>query len=120
MSCSETEPKSDQAFSAHQAYIGGALCFKPARVPAPVAVSFLLFELFMVYMPFTKLLHYLAKYFTFDRALWDDAFKGAGSALDRKVTAQLGYSATWAAPHMVPGRTWLQQAQNAAVPESKK
>ena len=89
-------------------------------MPATVAVSFLLFELFVIYMPFTKLIHYLAKYFTFDRALWDDDFKAKGSATDRRVTAQLGYKAAWSAPHIAPGRTWLEQAQTAAVPEPKK
>jgi hypothetical protein len=74
----------------------------------------------MIYMPFTKLIHYSAKYFTFDRALWDDDFKAKGSAVDRQVTAQLGYKTTWAAPHIAPGQTWLQQAQSTALPESRK
>jgi nitrate reductase gamma subunit len=110
----------DTAFAAHQAYIGGVLFFRPTHVPTAVSLSFLLFELFMIYMPFTKLIHYFAKYFTFDRALWDDDFKAKGSAVDRQVTAQLGYTTTWAAPHIVPGQTWLQQAQNPALPETKK
>jgi len=110
----------DTSFAAHKAYVGGVLSFRPAHVPAAVATSFLLFELFMIYMPFTKLIHYFAKYFTFDRALWDDDFKAKGSAKDRKVTAQLGYNASWAAPHIAPGQTWLQQAQSSALPESRK
>jgi hypothetical protein len=71
-------------------------------------------------MPFTKLIHYFAKYFTFDRALWDDDFKAKGSAVDRQVTTQLGYKPTWAAPHIPPGQTWLEQAQATAPSEGKK
>jgi nitrate reductase gamma subunit len=133
----------DSSFAAHRAYIGSVLFLRPARVPAAVSVSFLLFELFLIYMPFTKLIHYFAKYFTFDRALWDDDFKAKGSAVDRQVTTQLGYAATWSAPHIagaspagtpLPGsasaspartvspaaRTWLEQAQTTALPEGKK
>ena len=110
----------DTSFAAHRAYIGSVLFFRPVHLPAAVSGSFLLFELFMIYMPFTKLLHYFAKYFTFDRALWDDDFKAKGSAVDRKIIGQLAYKAGWVAPHMVPGQTWLQQAQTAALSEGKK
>ncbi len=110
----------DRSFAAHQAYIGGALRFKPVSVPTAVATSFLLFELFLIYMPFTKLIHYFAKYFTFDRALWDDAFKAKGSAVDQQVVRQLGYTPGWTAPHFAPGQTWLQQAQTPALPENRK
>ncbi len=110
----------DRSFAAHKAYIGSVLFFRPVHVPAAVSVSFLLFGLFMIYMPFTKLIHYFAKYFTFDRALWDDDFKAKGSAVDRQVTAQLAYTPTWAAPHIAPGKTWLQQAQTTALPEGRK
>jgi nitrate reductase gamma subunit len=110
----------DTSFAAHKAYVRSVLFFGPVHVPASVSVSFLVFELFMIYMPFTKLIHYFAKYFTFDRALWDDDFKTKGSAVDRQVTTQLGFNATWAAPHMAPGQTWLQQAQSTALPDGKK
>ena len=110
----------DPAFAAHRTYVGSVLLFRPVRLPAAVSVSFLLFELFLIYMPFTKLIHYIAKYFTFDRALWDDDFKAKGSAVDRQVTAQLGFHPTWAAPHLAPGKTWLEQAQTTALPEGRK
>ncbi len=110
----------DHSFAAHQACLAGVLRFHPVPVPATVGTSFLLFGLFLIYMPFTKLIHYFAKYFTFDRALWDDDFKAKGSAVDRQVTAQLGYNSAWAAPHVSPGRTWLEQAQNTALPEGRK
>jgi nitrate reductase gamma subunit len=110
----------DQSFAAHKACIGSLLFLKPVHVPAAVSVSFLLFGLFMIYMPFTKLIHYFAKYFTFDRALWDDDFKAKGSSKDRQVIAQLAYKPTWSAPHIPPGKTWLEQAQTTALPEGRK
>ena len=80
-------------------------------MPFAALLVFLLLELFFIYMPFSKLIHYIAKYFTFHQALWDDGFKAAGDATDRQLVRQLGYTASWAGPHMVPGKTWLEEVQ---------
>ncbi len=110
----------DLSFTAHAAYIASVLTFQPAAVPALVLVGFLLFELFMIYMPFSKLIHYFAKYFTFDQTLWDDAFSAKGSPTDRKIVEQLAYGVGWSAPHIAPGKTWLEQAQTSAVEGESK
>jgi hypothetical protein len=92
-------------------YVQGALTFNPVSVPFAVLLVFFLLELFFIYMPFSKLIHYIAKYFTFHQALWDDSFKAAGDATDRQLIRQLGYTASWSGPHMVPGKTWLEEVQ---------
>jgi nitrate reductase gamma subunit len=96
------------------------LFFRPAPAPALVVASFLLFELFIAYMPFSKLLHYIIKYFVYHQGLWDDAFKVKGSATDRQIVEQLGYTVTWSGPHIVQGKTWLEEAQELAVEGEKK
>lgn len=103
------------SFAAHRAYIGSVLTFTPTPTPMLVALTFLVFELFVIYMPFSKLIHYFAKYFTYHSQLWDDAFKTKGSPTDRKVQEQLAYTVAWSAPHIVPGKSWLEQAQNPNV-----
>jgi nitrate reductase gamma subunit len=89
-------------------------------LPLLVALTFLVFELFVIYMPFSKLIHYFAKYFTYHSQLWDDAFKVKGSPIDKQVTEQLAYTAAWSAPHVVLGKSWLEQAQNTNVEGEKK
>ena len=108
------------SFAGHRAYIGSVLTFKPTALPLLVALTFLVFELFVIYMPFSKLIHYFAKYFTYHSQLWDDAFKTKGSPTDKKVTEQLAYTAAWSAPHVLPGKSWLEQAQNTNVEGEKK
>ena len=108
------------SFDAHAAYIGSILSFKPTAVPTRVLVGFLLFELFMVYMPFSKLIHYFAKYFTFHHSLWDDAFSAKGSPTERKIVEQLSYGVNWSAPHIAPGKTWLEEAQIVAAEGESK
>jgi nitrate reductase gamma subunit len=108
------------SFDAHAAYIGSVLSFKPTAVPTSVLVGFLLFELFMIYMPFSKLIHYFAKYFTFHHSLWDDAFSAKGSPAERKTIEQLAYVVKWSAPHIVPGKTWLEEVQMTAIEGESK
>ncbi len=108
------------SFAPHAAYIASVLSLEPAPLPLTVSAHFLLFELFMIYMPFTKLIHYFAKYLTFDLTLWSDDFKAKGSSTDKKVIEQLGYGMTWGAPHIQPGKTWLEQAQTTAIQGGKK
>jgi len=102
----------DPAFASHRAYVGGVLFFRPVAIPFLTGLCFLLFELFLIYMPFSKLIHYFAKYFTIHLTLWEDRFKVKGSPADEKVAAQLAYRVTWAGPHVAAGQTWLEQTQD--------
>lgn len=103
----------DLSFAYTRALINEVVFFTPPPVPIPFWVWFhiLLFELFLIYLPFSKLFHYAIKYLTFDKIFWDDAFKVKGSPLDRQVSKQLAYVVSWAGPHVVPGKTWLEEAQ---------
>ncbi|MBI4788840.1 MAG: respiratory nitrate reductase subunit gamma [Chloroflexi bacterium] len=110
----------DLSFAAHKSYIGSVLFFKPAAAPFAVSLSFLLFELFLIYMPFSKLIHYFAKFFTFHHALWDDEYKEKGSARDFQIVKQLTYAVQWSGPHIVKGKSWLAQAQTPLQESEKK
>ncbi|MEW6448075.1 MAG: respiratory nitrate reductase subunit gamma [Bacillota bacterium] len=100
--------------------IAGAVSFQPTAVPFWTALHFLLFELFLLYMPFSRLFHYVAKYFTFDKIYWDDILNVKGSSIDKKITSQLSYKLTWAGPHIVPGKTWAEEVEIADAREGKE
>jgi nitrate reductase gamma subunit len=105
----------DPLFSQHQAYLVSVLTFRPAPIAPLVLAMFLLLQAFAIYMPFSKLLHYIMKHFTFRETLWDDDFRRNGSRTDRRVTRQLAYPAAWAGPHIGPGKTWLQDVQDTGT-----
>ena len=105
----------DPLFSAHQAYIRSLLFFKPVSVPLAPISMFLILQVFAIYMPLSKLIHYLMKHFTFTEVLWDDAFKTKGSQVDQRIEQQLSYRATWAGPHFTGENSWLEEAQRGAV-----
>ena len=101
----------DPSLAGHRAYFDGVVRLRPAAAPWSVVVTFLLFWVFVIYMPFSKLLHYVIKYFLYHQGLWDDAFTVKGSVSDQRVAEQLGYTVTWQGPHIAPGKTWLEEAQ---------
>lgn len=107
----------DTTFTGYRGYIKSVLTFQSLAIPPIVLIHFSVLELFLIYMPFTKIIHFIGKYFTFEQTLWDDAFKVQNSATDKQVQRQLGYTMTWNAPHIVPGKTWLEQAQLSAGEE---
>lgn len=101
----------DPSFINSRIFIEGVITFNLLPIPPIVILNFLLFELFLIYMPFTKLLHYVAKYFNFHQSLWDDEFKEKDSPGDKKLLKYLNYKVTWSGPHIVPGKTWLEEVQ---------
>jgi nitrate reductase gamma subunit len=105
------------SFTPHQAYIISVITFRPAAFPPVVVAMFFLLQAFAIYMPFSKLIHYIMKHFTFTGILWDDAFMAKDSAKDRRIARQLAYTKNWSAPHIGQGKTWLEDAQEIPAAE---
>lgn len=106
-------------FEDARSYVSGVLFLQPAPVPSWVLLHFALFELFLIYMPFSRLFHYVAKYFTFDKVFWDDILNLKGSEVDQRVSSQLSYRVTWSGPHIVPDKTWAEEVEITDAREGK-
>ena len=70
------------------------------RMPTVLAVHVVLVLLFLAYLPFTQMLHFVAKYFTYHRVRWDDRAMTPGSPLEKEVSELLQQPVTWSAPHL--------------------
>jgi nitrate reductase gamma subunit len=105
----------DPHFSQHQSYILSLIFFKPTSVSPTVVAMFFILQAFAIYMPFSKLIHYIMKHFTFTEILWDDEFKAKSSSKDRRITRQLSYVKQWSGSHIGRGKTWLEDAQEISV-----
>lgn len=70
------------------------------RLPPGLAAHVLLVFLFLAYLPFTQMLHFVAKYFTYHRVRWDDEAMVPGSPMERQVLKLLEQSVTWSGPHL--------------------
>ncbi len=80
-------------------------------LPNLILVHLILLELLFVYIPFTKIAHYVGKYYTFHAVLWEDAINKPGSEVEKKVKRCLQFRTSWSAPHFA-GRTWAEEAKN--------
>ncbi|MCL4811438.1 MAG: respiratory nitrate reductase subunit gamma [Vicinamibacteraceae bacterium] len=84
------------------------------RFTAPVvgpllAAQMLLAGLILFYLPFTRMVHFFAKYFLYHDVRWDDRPMVAGSAMERGVKESLAYGVGWSAEHIGRG-SWVDVA----------
>ena len=91
-----------QDFAARVSSFAGAVLTADLSVQLPgvLAVHLLLALVFLAYLPFTRMMHFVAKYFTYHEVRWDDEPLEAGSRMEQQVEGLLGQPVTWAAPHV--------------------
>jgi len=96
------------AVSTVSGVVGHALTFGKALftagplspVPAVLAWHLILTLVFLAYLPFSQMMHFVAKYFTYHEVRWDDQPLQAGGSMEREVRKLLDQPVTWAAPHV--------------------
>jgi len=108
----------DLTFAPATEYMEGLITLGAvADISPALTAHILILSLFAVYMPFTRMMHFLAKYFTFHTVRWEDTPNLKGSAIEKKVEALLNKTVTWSAPHIQTGKTWAEVATSEIVPE---
>jgi nitrate reductase gamma subunit len=90
--------------------IHNLLRWQAPQVSALLAAQMAVASLFIFYLPFTRMVHFFSKYFTYHQVRWDDRPVEAGSALERKLRRALDFGVDWSAEHVKTGRTWAEIA----------
>jgi hypothetical protein len=77
--------------------------------------------LFIAYLPFTHMTHFITKYFTYHSVRWEDAANTPENKMQDKIMSYLNQTVTWAAPHIGADgtKTWLAIA-SSPVPTTEK
>jgi nitrate reductase gamma subunit len=104
-------------------FVGGLFTASlPDQIPGILSAHFIFALLFLAYLPFTQMMHFVAKYFTYHEVRWDDEPVTAGSKLDREVKKLLNQPVTWAAPHVRADgkKTWVDIATDTGKPEESE
>jgi len=70
------------------------------RIALPLALHLLAAGVFLAWLPFTQMMHFVAKYFTYHKVRWDDEPVEAGSKLESELNELLQQTVTWAGPHI--------------------
>ena len=107
----------DPTFGVARDYMAGLITFKAAGAGAIFMVFLSALSLFLAYMPFTRMMHYVAKYFTYHKVRWDDAPNANGSRLSMEVSSLLAQNESWSAAHIQKGKTWSDQAASTGIAE---
>jgi nitrate reductase gamma subunit len=70
------------------------------RLSTGLAVHLVLVFLFVAYLPWTPMWHFIAKYFTYHQVRWDDESMQPGSRMEKQVLDLLQQPVTWSGPHL--------------------
>ncbi len=65
-------------------------------------------QIIIAYIPFSKITHFIGKYFTYHKVLWDD--EPNMGQLDGKIQELLKLKLFWSDPHIKSGDTWINNA----------
>ena len=76
------------------------------RIEAVSMAYILLLGMFLAYLPFTNMMHFFAKFFTYHKVRWDDAPHLRGSRVERGIEPLLEQPVTWSAPHIRGIKQW--------------
>lgn len=100
----------DPSFVLARSYAVSLYTFHPMTLPPLMTLEAFLFAVFLIYLPFSRMLHFAAKYFFYHNIMWDDEPLVVGGGLDKTLGGYLHYKTNWGASHLKAGSSWLEQA----------
>ena len=100
-------------------FLKGLITLDTTSVNLPIAVHIIISLLFLIYLPFTDMIHFVAKYFTYHEIRWDDAPKDA--RMIKELRGLLSRPVTWSAAHVKADgkKTWADVATGEASDEKE-
>jgi nitrate reductase gamma subunit len=92
------------------AAVSQILSLRPPEVSPLLGIQMAVAATFLLYLPFTRMVHFFSKYFTYHEVRWDDRPVQPGSALEQRLRGALDFGVTWSAAHVKTGATWGEVA----------
>lgn len=97
---------SDLTFHTARVVTANLVTFTPFAAGGLVTIHVIIVGIMLIYIPISKMSHYVGKYFTFHTVLWDNSPNLRGSSVEGKVKQASTYrpTHTWSASHIkAPG-----------------
>lgn len=91
----------DTGFNYSRDVVEAMLTLTPVSVGVMLTVHLILNGSLLIYIPLTKMSHYIGKYFAYHKVLWDNEPNLRGSAMEVKIKKALSRrpQAGWSSPH---------------------
>ncbi len=110
---------SDPTFSEYREFWKALVSLHTPHVGAASAMHIMLFSLFLIYLPYTRSMHYISRFLAYFRVRWDDEPNRTGGRIEQEIGELLKARVSWSAPHIGAGRTWAELATNPGGEEGK-
>ena len=111
----------DPSFNLIQSHIAHLLLLSPGSQMHPLVVLFwTILCLFVLYMPFTPMMHFIGKYFMYHSVRWDNEPNVKDGKIEKRVQEMLRQHISWSGSHIKPGSTWLGSALDATGKDNKE
>ena len=102
----------DPTFATARQYVKGLITFSSVSdFELLIAAHIMLALLFLAYTPFTNMMHFFAKWFTYHKVRWDDMPNLRGSKLEQGLGPLLNQPVSWSAMHIQHIKRWSDAAQ---------
>jgi len=110
----------DRTFSLYREYFKSLMTFAPMAGLNPLmTANILLTCLFIVYVPCSRMMHFVTKYFVYHKILWESGLAAGHPEQSPKVRVLLGKRIAWVAPHVSTGKTWQEMASEKMISSSE-
>lgn len=102
----------DTGFDSLRAYVGSLLTFSPApALSGWMTAEIVTVSLIIMYIPLTRMSHFVAKYFLYHAVRWNDEPNPKGSAIEKRIAELLQQKVGWKASHISSGKSWVEVAK---------
>jgi nitrate reductase gamma subunit len=110
----------DPTFAEYRSYWLGLITMTPPELHSMTLLHIVLFNLFLIYLPFTRSVHYITRILAYFFIRWDDEPNLRGSKLEKQIEGLLGQKLSWGGKHIPAGKTWVEAAVDSGLTEVKK
>jgi nitrate reductase gamma subunit len=102
----------DRDFTLIRAFFASLVTLAPAAaLPGSLALAVILGALLVAYIPLTRMVHFVAKYFLYHEVRWSDEPNLRGGKIEAMLKQALNFGVSWDAPHVKGNRrTWAEVA----------
>ena len=109
----------DPTLAEYRMYWVGLITLTPPDLNPGTIFHILLFDIFLIYLPFTRSTHYITRLLAYFKIRWDDEPNFRGSMLEKQLNDLLAQKLSWDAPHILKGQSWVEAAISSGLPETK-
>ncbi len=109
----------DPTLDEYRTYWVGLITLTPPELHPVTILHIVLFDLFLIYLPFTRSTHYITRILAYFFIRWDDEPNLRGSALEKRILGLLQQKISWEGKHIPKGKSWVEAAIESGLPEKK-